>query len=159
MNSIHVLGVGSPFGDDQLGWKAIDILSKDISLQPHIPHILQLKKLDRPGLSLLSDLQDAWAVILVDAIVNDGEIGKIYRLCKQEIILTKNLISTHNISIAETLQLGNELNMLPEKIILYGMEIDNSHINDGFSEKIISSFNYFTNAIYQEIMDLLTYAE
>lgn len=159
MKNIQVLGIGSPFGDDQLGWMAIDTLMSDSSLQFYIPHQLALKKLDRPGLSLLADLQDAWAVILIDAIVNNGEIGKIYRLAKSEIITTKNLISSHNISIAEALKLGEGLNMLPDKIVLYGMEIDTCQMNDAFSEKIKSSFYHFITAIYEEIRILLTHAK
>lgn len=155
MRSIRVFGIGSPFGDDQLGWKAIDMLLDDASLQPYLPDYLKLKKFDRPGLSLLSDFQDATAVILIDAIVSNNEIGRIHRLNKQEINSTKNLISTHHISIAETLQLGDNLNILPEKIILHGMEIDIHHNKDRLSDKINSSLNHFVNVIYQEIRELL----
>lgn len=156
MKNVCVLGIGSPFGDDQLGWEVVDALSNDNSLQKYMPQSLQLNKLDRPGLLLLSYLQDVDTVIIIDAMVSDGKVGMIHRLCNQEITLMKNLISSHHISIPEALKLGDKLNMLPRKIVLYGIEIDPCYLNNGISEKVKLSINHLIHTIHQEIMELLT---
>jgi len=158
MKLTRVIGVGSPFGDDQLGWKVVEALSNEITLQAYIPHLLQLKKLDRPGLSLLTEFQQCYSVILIDAIVNDGNVGKIYRLSGHEIASINNRVTSHHVSIADALELGKALNILPEIVIIYGMEIDPKHLSNSLSEQVSLSFGGLVNAINQKLRELLSHA-
>ncbi|RDI43409.1 hydrogenase maturation protease [Aquicella lusitana] len=158
MKLTRVIGVGSPFGDDQLGWKVVEALSNEITLQAYIPHLLQLRKLDRPGLSLLTEFQQCYSVILIDAIVNDGNVGKIYRLSGHEIASINNRVTSHHVSIADALELGKALNILPEIVIIYGMEIDPKHLSNSLSEQVSLSFGGLVNAINQKLRELLSHA-
>lgn len=126
MKSIKVLGIGSPFGDDQLGWEAIDLLLADKKIQSYSKHHLHLEKYDRPGLNLLVEMQDAEFIFLIDAVKSNNPIGKIYRWQNMEIEQLEHFISSHQIGIGETLRLGRILNQLPECIVFYGVEMGNN---------------------------------
>ncbi|HHF0525829.1 TPA: hydrogenase maturation protease [Legionella anisa] len=63
-------------------------------------------------------------VFLIDAIKSNKEIGTIRQFKKDEIIAPENQFSTHGIGVLQALQLANALNVLPNNIIFYGIEID-----------------------------------
>lgn len=119
MKPFRIFGIGSPFGDDQAGWKVIDILqNKTLSNHWH------LEQCDRPHLRLLELMQNAQLVILIDAVKSEAKCGQIH--CWQDLSdfnLTNSTISSHGWGLAQTLQLAKTLHCLPEKIIVYGIEI------------------------------------
>lgn len=114
---IKVLGIGSPFGDDKVGWKVIDLLKKPTYNK------LVIEKHDRPGIRLLDLMRGAHIVYLIDAVVTGAPLGTIYKLAKNEIKELKTVISSHDIGIAQALEIGEELGDLPQEIIFYGIEI------------------------------------
>lgn len=119
MNEIKVLGIGSPFGDDQLGWIVAESLIPDLA---HLP--ISIEAHDRPGMRLLELMNKATFVFLIDAIKSEDKIGTIHRLHNDEILSVEDRLSTHNIGIAQALALGKALTTLPENIILYGITIN-----------------------------------
>ncbi len=121
---IKVLGIGSSFGDDQVGWCCIEALKSKSALQGHVSNQeLILEICDRPGLHLINLLQGFNSVFLIDAIKTDAAIGTIHRFEEQQTEFSFNTLSSHGFGVAQALQLGSSLNMLPREIILYGIEI------------------------------------
>ena len=61
---LKIIGVGSPFGDDRLGWIAAERLR---ALPAYLSEkdSIDISILDRPGAALISHWQDADAVILI----------------------------------------------------------------------------------------------
>ena len=66
-----ILGIGSPFGSDQAGWKAVD----QLLLRPEVKMAVEngtwvVQKLDRPGIAsapaLLNKLSDECKELLLD---------------------------------------------------------------------------------------------
>ena len=49
MSNIKVLGIGSPFGEDQAGWKALEILKSRLSLNAILSPYIQIEFHDKPG--------------------------------------------------------------------------------------------------------------
>lgn len=121
LTQIKILGIGSPWGDDQVGLYVIEMLTNNYKRTPTV----LIEGHDRPGVRLLDLLQGAHIVYLIDAVkTNQANVGKIHRLQNEEIHALPTLLSTHNIGVAETLKLGRVLNMLPPTIIFYGIEIN-----------------------------------
>lgn len=127
MSAIKIIGVGSPFGEDQAGYKVIKILQKIILPQSGIEIIYY----DRPGIRLLSYMQDHECVYLIDAVKSGACAGTIHRFENENINEFNTIMSTHDFGVVQTLQMGFTLKMLPKKIILYGIEINDAQ-NDGF---------------------------
>lgn len=123
MKKVMIIGIGSPFGDDQIGWK----VSQQIKDYPPLKYLLKqavsVVDYDRPGVRLLEHMRGADIVYLIDGVVSDKPVGTIYRLVNHEIETFMPVLSSHMIGLAETLKLGRVLNELPAMIILYGIEI------------------------------------
>lgn len=114
-----VIGVGSPSGDDQAGWRVIDTL--------HALGVealgVRLLKLDRPGTALLTQLAAEDRVVLIDAIVSGARAGSVRCIERTEWPSILNAVSSHGFGLAEALALGERLDMLPRHIELYGIEL------------------------------------
>ena len=119
-----VLGIGSPFGDDQLGWKAVDLFQKQKDLQPFLlVGRLSFECCDRPGPALLDYMNGVSTVFLIDAVKSHSPLGTIHRYKEDEIESNCKTFSSHGFGLAEAIQLGRVLDVLPKNLILYGIEV------------------------------------
>ena len=125
MKRIKVIGIGSPFGQDQLGWQVIDQLRHNLADQIHGRQIKFIQS-DRPGLRLLDLVKDTDMAILIDAIDNKECAGEILKLDRTELLNTDQTLSSHAIGVSEALSLGAVLGELPEELVLFAMCVDGS---------------------------------
>ncbi|MGB5255439.1 MAG: hydrogenase maturation protease [Sedimenticolaceae bacterium] len=114
---IRVIGLGSPFGDDQAGWRVID------SLRARGLSGIDLITLDRPGHSLINWLPEVDWLILVDAVSSDTPLGSVMRLDPDSLDEAPSGISSHGLHIAEALQLASTLDCLPSRVEIYGIQV------------------------------------
>ena len=132
MSRIKIIGIGSPFGNDDFGWRVIRKLEEEYKL-PHVKFIVS----DRPGTTLLEHLKGSDIAILVDAIDDVSHAGEIRQLSAAELASLHRPVSSHAFGVSETLALGQALNMLPQTITLFGLCLDSNGIT-GASEKALS---------------------
>ncbi len=118
-----ILGVGNPtMGDDGVGSRVVELLS-----QVRLPPNVQVKEAGTPGWGLASWL-DGWSsVILVDAVDMGAEPGMWRRFCVEDIqmLTTEGAFSLHESDLASGLALADALEMLPEKLVIYGIQPEN----------------------------------
>lgn len=126
MIRFKVLGIGSPYGADRLGWQIVDMLNEEPLLQALIPNQLSLLSCDRPGMELLDLMKETQVAILIDAVKTQQPPGAIVRLENFAWQDSSVELSTHNIGVVQTLALGEALNVLPETVIIYGLSIGES---------------------------------
>lgn len=120
MSRVRILGIGSPSGDDQAGWLAVDALLA--CGMPAKGEIL-IKKLDRPGAGLIDQLDDAAWVILIDAMQSDSQPGRIRHFDRKDWPTYGHGLSSHGFGVLGALALARELGSLPCRLDLYGIEI------------------------------------
>lgn len=153
--NVTVMGIGSPFGMDRLGWQVVENLK--LQFPKAIEANVNLLCCDRPGMALLNYIKDADLAILVDAVMG-GTPGIIRQLeidQLEQLELSDSQFSSHDIGVAETLTLGAKLNMLPERIVLYGIEVGESlqiysSVNDNTNNNTDNKeYNNVDNAVYQ----------
>jgi hydrogenase maturation protease len=111
----RVIGVGSPFGADRLGWLAIERLAG------RLPPGCELIKLDRPGSSLLVHLRDSARAVVIDAVMRDDAPGSASLLSLDELERLPAPPSSHGFGLAQTLALGASLGELPPEFHLIGI--------------------------------------
>lgn len=122
MNPIRIIGVGSPFGQDQLGLQVIDALETGHLLAPFPSSLISLLRSDRPGAALLELFEGAASVILIDAFsVPDNQTAYVRWLDSRELLHEAAVFSSHNFGISEALQLGRVLGELPERLRILGI--------------------------------------
>lgn len=122
MSILQVLGIGSPFGDDQLGWEVVALLQEQ-TLSRFTKEQLHIACCDRPGMYLLELMRPAQTVFLIDAIRTGAAIGTLHCFQNEAIESIDGAFSTHAFGIAAALKMGASLQMLPKQIRLYGIEI------------------------------------
>ena len=120
---LHIVGVGSPFGDDRLGWAAVETLQRSAALAAAGGGGISFAVLDRPGALLLAHWHDADRVIVVDAVRSGAPPGTRHRL-EPDAWAAAEPVSSHGFGLAAALELARALGDLPPHLVLYGIEID-----------------------------------
>jgi hydrogenase maturation protease len=123
-----VLGIGNPLqGDDGLGVRAVEMLA-----EREVPQEVTIQDAGTPGLGLAAWL-DGWPrVILVDAVNMGKPPGTRRRFGRDEIkwVIEDTPMSLHEPGLSSGLALAQTLDLLPDEILLYGVQpeiLDNGH--------------------------------
>lgn len=122
MTGVRVIGIGSPFGDDRIGWTVVEALQASNVLKRFPAGSVDACCCDRPGGGLLMLFKDVSAAVVIDAMISGAPLGTVRRFAENEAEPGHGFLSSHGIGIAETLALGRVLNLLPATLVLYGIE-------------------------------------
>lgn len=121
---VRVLGIGSPFDLDQIGWRLLQALQESPRLMPYLTKQLVLEAVDRPGVNLLRYFQQAQYVLLLDAVLDDDcPVGEGKRYSIEEVRSVQSLQSTHGFGVQEALSLAETLGQLPKRLAIFGVSI------------------------------------
>ncbi|HJW26181.1 MAG TPA: hydrogenase maturation protease [Rhodocyclaceae bacterium] len=126
MSRGRIIGLGSPFGDDRIGWAAAAALAP---LCPGAEIIL----LDRPGAGLVHALAGTVAVLLVDGVRSGASPGTLHRLALADLLETADSPSSHHFGVADALGLAAALGQLPASLVLAGITIGEVDVGAGLS--------------------------
>lgn len=121
---VAIIGVGSPFGDDQLGWQAVEWLMHS-GLSQRFSHMhLAFNQADRPGALLLEQLRGTDAAIIIDAMQSGAVPGTLRAFTLEQLLAQPSgLLSSHAFGVAQTLALGASLGGLPRMLRVLGIEM------------------------------------
>ncbi len=144
--SILILGVGSPFGADRLGWQAVAALEQQ-SLAAQFPHLaIRFEQSDRPGSRLLNLLGQADAAIIIDAMRAGQPAGSVRRFSVDELNAESGLMSTHGFGVADALALGRALGGLPGEMVVVGIEMGEGELAE---ESLVALVELVQSALAQ----------
>jgi hydrogenase maturation protease len=141
MKKIRIIGIGSPSGDDQIGWRVVD------ALKDRLPPEFELIKLDRPGTGLIQLLENTSHVILIDAMQGGGAHGAIRHFSNDEWTNYQQGLSSHGVGVFDALMLVKELGALPETIELYGIEIGTAMPGESSSRAVMAAAENLADTI------------
>ncbi|MBS3805236.1 MAG: hydrogenase maturation protease [Oleiphilaceae bacterium] len=140
MSYWRVLGIGSPFGDDQLGWHLVSALESLLgTTESGTAAPFSVMALDRPGSGLIQALTGAQGVVVVDALQHMGQTGRIHRLTVADLAQVRGCFSCHSFGVAEALALADELDLLPEHLLILGVEMSASALGDEVSPAVAAA--------------------
>lgn len=125
MTKVLILGVGSPFGDDRVGWLVVEKLEQHSAIIPMVAKgILTLEVADRPGINLINWLLTGYErIILIDMVRTNLETpGSIYKLQAAEIIGFSGMLSSHSLGVSASLALARELGINIDNVEFWGIE-------------------------------------
>jgi hydrogenase maturation protease len=115
-----ILGIGNPLmGDDGAGIEAVRMLN-----EIKLPENVTVMDAGTPGWGLVEWIKDWPSVVIVDAIHMGLKPGEWQCFDAHEVsfISERGSLSLHDADFAGGLALAQELNLLPEQLILYGIE-------------------------------------
>ena len=120
METVTIIGIGSPVVGDTVGMEAVKWLQPSASVQPRVMSVKWMIR-ERPGLSLIEDWKGADTVVLIDALAA-GEGGtEVRRIAADELLEQSAGFSSHDIGVAETLAMAHQLELLPPRLLIYGI--------------------------------------
>jgi len=115
-----VLGIGNPLmGDDGVGNQVIELLA-----EKDLPPNVKIEDAGLPGWGLPAWFEGWSNVILVDAVQMGQSPGSWRRFQTGEVqfVLENDALSLHQPDLACGLALAQALELLPENLVLYGVE-------------------------------------
>jgi hydrogenase maturation protease len=110
-----VLGVGSPFGADRVGWCAVE------ALRPRLGDALVFECCDRPGARLLPLMRGRCCVIIIDALLG-ATPGSLHVLQAADLVRDAGT-AVHGFGVADALALAEALGDLPPRLVLIGVGV------------------------------------
>jgi hydrogenase maturation protease len=134
-SSIRIIGVGSPQGDDWVGWELAERLRASETLAPWSERI-SISLHDRPGAALLQVWRGGGQVILLDAVRSGAVPGTVHRFDTADLMTQPRQLSTHGFGVADAVQLAAALDALPEALRFFGVEADPAHTEMCLSDAV-----------------------
>jgi len=150
VSRLCILGIGSPSGDDQAGWMVVDAL---LSGGVQAGGETVIDKLDRPGATLVSLLEQADWAILIDAIQGNGQPGTIRRFDQRDWPAYRGGLSSHGFGVLDALMLARELGSLPSRLDLYGIEIGSASPGEEARSEILAASAQLAQRIAADFAD------
>jgi hydrogenase maturation protease len=135
-------------GDDGVGVRVTQMLmSKDL------PDGVQVVDGGTRGLGLVSLMEGWQRVILVDAADVGRAPGRFVRFTPQETqLLGKDLhLSAHEAGLRDALLLAEALNLLPEEIVIYGVQPASLDWEDRLSPQVEATIPVLVGSILDEL--------
>lgn len=136
-SQLKVIAVGNDlYGDDGVGNAVLNALKQ-------IPEMKDVELIDgaTDALGLIDHFSGANHVIIVDAAQMGEEPGTVKVFSKEEVKLKIKMdhLSVHGISLAETFDIAQVIDSLPEKITIIGIEPKNIGISQNLSDVVTQS--------------------
>ncbi len=126
---IRVVGIGSPHGDDQIGWRLVQEIGslEGVSVQ---------SSLIATPIDLLDTLDGIDLLVLVDACDSGRPPGSVLVRgwpcdCEEH-----GRTSSHGLGIASALRLADQLGKLPRRVVLFGVQAGSSRTGDHLSPEV-----------------------
>lgn len=122
---VKVIGVGSPFGADQLAWWVVD----GLRARPELAELIadgrvELVSCDRPGSALLELLQGSGCIHLIDAMISSAAPGTVRCLRDNFAAHSSPVMSSHGFGLGQALALAEALAELPPDFTLHAVEVE-----------------------------------
>ena len=121
---LRIIGIGSPFGQDQLGWLAVSALQETDLAERLAPTRVEFHCCQQPT-ALPALVSGADAVVIIDAMQDDSAPGSVRRLHREELAKLSAATSTHGLDVASALSLAEALGDLPAQSLLLGIAMAN----------------------------------
>ena len=117
-HTVSLLGLGSPHGDDAIGWEIIRALKTAL---PGWGLFYAAETLESPW-DLLNYLATDSPTIIIDACRSQRATGSVFEISRNE-LHTVCGTSSHSGSLSTVLALAEQLGQLPQELLIIGVEI------------------------------------
>ncbi|MGE5622300.1 MAG: hydrogenase maturation protease [Bacillota bacterium] len=155
MSGIRIIGIGSPFGDDRIGWEAIDAIDASGMLGRFPAGVVAAYRCGQPATDLLPLLSGAGAVLLIDGSRSGAPPGTLRKVDASELRADAGNLSSHGLGVPESLALARALGLLPGTTVVYGIEIGHIGAQPEISPEVLASIPALLRAIEADLRRLL----
>jgi hydrogenase maturation protease len=141
---LRIVGIGSPHGDDQVGWRLVH----------------ELSNLEQPGFSahavsspidLLDRMDDCDALIVIDACDAGHPPGTVFVREWPAVLEGERQTSSHALGVDSTLHLAKSLGKLPPRVLLFGVQASRCEPSDDMSPALRESWSDIVAQLHELI--------
>jgi len=133
-------------GDDAVGPVVLDRLAG------RVDDTIVLVESVGDATHLLESWRDARLALVVDAVVSGGVPGSLQRIDgRSGFPSTWRSASTHLVGVAEAIELGNAVGVLPEELVVYGVEISSVTPGVSLSPAVAAAADVAVDDIVKEL--------
>lgn len=147
---IVIIALGNRFrGDDGVG---LEIAHR---LRERVPGCTIVEGLE-DAFALLNAWEDYPVAIVLDAAVSGSPPGTIHRIEAGDGPIPRDLArcSSHGVGLAEAVDLAKVLGRLPERLVVYAVEVSNLRPGSNLSAEVMVSAYKVADRLAQEIAQL-----
>ncbi|MFO0700726.1 MAG: hydrogenase maturation protease [Nitrospira sp.] len=146
-SSIRIIGLGNELrGDDGVGLLAARRLRQAIGDRAEVIEA------EMAGVELIGLMEGARVAILIDAVQSEQSPGIIHRLDVSAGPIAVRVVphSSHAIGISEALELARVMGVLPQRVIVYGIEVGNMETGQALSIPVAHAVEEVVERVIQE---------
>ena len=145
---LALIGIGNQFRrDDAAGLE----VARRLRLA-HPPGVTILEQEGEPT-SLIEAWSDAHEAVVVDGVFSGAEPGTLHHFEASKEPLPAELFnpSTHALGVAEAVELARELDRLPERLVVYGIEGESFEVGEGLTPVVEGAVEQLVRELYREL--------
>lgn len=140
-----IIGVGSPHGDDQIGWMIADAVQLLAADECHVYKV-------RSPLEILERIDGTEWLGICDGCRGAGNVGDWNSwVWPDHQIISQDFAGSHGIGLPATLDLATRLGRLPDMIKIWGVEIGACYPGDAVSASANAAIPVVAEAILREL--------
>ncbi len=140
----RVLGVGSPHGDDAVGWHVVEMLRRRPGLSA------QLATVEPP--QLLDHLRGCRRLIVIDACRGNQPPGTVLRLTWPAGLLpSRRRPSSHGLEVGDALALAETLGWLPPQVVVFAVEVSRCEPGEELTPEVRQALPDLERQVLQEL--------
>ena len=143
-----LIGVGNEFRNDD----ALGILVAREIRRRNLPGVTVVER-SGEGTALMDTWAGAELVIVVDSIFSGKAPGEIHRLDAARDQIPRGFFhySSHAFGVAEAVGMARELNVLPARVIIYGIEGKEFGEGVGLSDQVVKNIPHLIAMIEEDL--------
>lgn len=144
-----VLGLGNTLqGDDGVGFRAAELLA-----QRDLPAGVKVEAIGMPGIGLVTKMKGWQQVYIIDAAEVNQEPGTWKRFEPEDVKLISNgdMLSLHDMDVAGALALAEALDILPEELVIYGVEPEEINWGNQLSASVQAALTDLVDQILRDL--------
>ena len=141
---IRIVGVGSPHGDDAVGWR----LAERLQVRADRPAEVIAVTADR----LLDHLHPDYDFVLIDACVAEASPGTIARCVWPDPRMAADRHnSTHGFGVPESLRMAEALGRLAGRVVVFAVVIAKAAPNDSLTAAVAAALPELERLVVEEV--------
>jgi hydrogenase maturation protease len=145
---LSLIGIGNRFRrDDAAGLEVVRRLRL-----AHPPGVVLVEEEGEPA-SLIEAWRTADEALVVDGISSGSEPGRLHRFDVSDAPLPAEIFnpSTHSMGLPEAIELARELDRLPGRLVVYGIEGESFEAGEGLSDSVQRTVEKLVLDLYHEL--------
>ena len=148
-----VFAIGSPHGDDRLGWELTRHLAG------WLPPGVSVFDMSHP-MDLIHHTSGYSALVIVDACYGAGPPGSMHRFeWPDSRFENLGVTSSHGFGLVQCLELAKNLGQLPTRVVIFAVEVEAVGPNRAMSSSIAAAIPKLAMAVLREVKSLLSTAD